>query len=161
MFQRFFLIQHPNPSFCFLSFTLFPFSAPHSCLTPFSPRFPFPSPPPSPSLADFLPLLSSPPFFPPTSAAPLSNEPKSPLLFLSSAQNPHLTFHYILTLTLSYGIVPVLSFSGRSPRIHKETSTVPVVRWIAGSKPGNDLHGRRAAGCQHCASETALLRRDV
>ena len=27
---------------------------------------------------------------------------------------------------------------GLDPRIHKETSKVPVGRWIAGSKPGND-----------------------
>ena len=54
LFQRFFLIQHPNLSFCFLSFTLFPFSArlfQFSFFTPFcfkrsfsfsSPFSPFP-----------------------------------------------------------------------------------------------------------------------
>ena len=31
-----------------------------------------------------------------------------------------------------------LSFSGFDPRIHDETSKVPVTRWIAGSKSGND-----------------------
>ena len=54
---------------------------------------------------------------------------------------------------------------GRDPRIQKETSTVPSVRWIAGSKsgndykkePGDDLHGRCAADCPLTAPETALL----
>ena len=31
---------------------------------------------------------------------------------------------------------------GLDPRIHKETSTVPIGRWIAGSKPGNDKKKR-------------------
>ena len=31
-----------------------------------------------------------------------------------------------------------LSFSGCDPRIHKETGRVLIVRWIAGSKSGND-----------------------
>jgi hypothetical protein len=31
---------------------------------------------------------------------------------------------------------------GLDPRIHEETGTVPVVRWIAGSKSGNDRYDR-------------------
>ena len=58
---------------------------------------------------------------------------------------------------------------GLDPRIHEETGTVPVVRWIAGSKSGNDnkkepgdnLHGRCAADCPLTAPETALLWREV
>ena len=63
---------------------------------------------------------------------------------------------------------------GLDPRIHKETDTVPVERWIAGSspamtrkikrssndnkkEPGDDLHGRCAADCSLTALETALL----
>ncbi|MBQ8630258.1 MAG: hypothetical protein IJ479_00895 [Alphaproteobacteria bacterium] len=57
----------------------------------------------------------------------------------------------------SYAIVSVLSLPDFDPAIHKEISNVPVVRWILGSQPENDLHGRRAASCQLSASETALL----
>ena len=32
----------------------------------------------------------------------------------------------------------LMSFSGCDPRIHEETGTVPIERWIAGSKSGND-----------------------
>ena len=56
------------------------------------------------------------------------------------------------------GIVPVLSLPDFDPAIHKEISNVPVVRWILGSQPENDLHSRCAAGCQLSALETAMLR---
>ena len=51
-----------------------------------------------------------------------------------------------------------MSLPDFDPAIHKETGNVPVVRWILGSQPENDLHGWCAASCQHRDSETALLR---
>ena len=35
------------------------------------------------------------------------------------------------------------------------------MRWIAGSKSGNDLHGRRAADCQRPAPRIALLQQSL
>ncbi|MDY4842385.1 MAG: hypothetical protein SO314_08495 [Alphaproteobacteria bacterium] len=40
-----------------------------------------------------------------------------------------------------------MSLPDFDPAIHKEISNVPVVRWILGAQPENDLHGWRAAGC--------------
>ena len=37
----------------------------------------------------------------------------------------------------------VLSLPDFDPAIHKDKSTVPVVRWIPGSVPGDDPHGGR------------------
>ncbi|MDY4841867.1 MAG: hypothetical protein SO314_05840 [Alphaproteobacteria bacterium] len=51
-----------------------------------------------------------------------------------------------------------MSLPDFDPAIHKETGNVPVVRWILGSQPENDRYGRRAAGCQLSALETAMLR---
>ncbi|MBP3345842.1 MAG: hypothetical protein J6L86_02280, partial [Alphaproteobacteria bacterium] len=51
-----------------------------------------------------------------------------------------------------------MSLPDFDPAIHKEISNVPVVRWILGAQPENDLHGRCAASCQRRDSENALLR---
>ncbi|MBQ8630461.1 MAG: hypothetical protein IJ479_01940 [Alphaproteobacteria bacterium] len=40
-----------------------------------------------------------------------------------------------------------MSLPDFDPAIHKETGNVPVVRWILGSQPENDLHGRLSALC--------------
>ena len=40
-----------------------------------------------------------------------------------------------------------MSLPDFDPAIHKEISNVPVVRWILGSQPENDLHGRLSALC--------------
>ena len=46
-----------------------------------------------------------------------------------------------------------MSLPDFDPAIHKETGNVPVVRWILGSQPENDLHGRHAA---HPAGEASV-----
>ena len=53
----------------------------------------------------------------------------------------------------SYAIVITMSLPDFDPAIHKETGKMPVVRWILGSQPENDLYGRRAA---HPAGEALV-----
>ncbi|MDY4841633.1 MAG: hypothetical protein SO314_04650 [Alphaproteobacteria bacterium] len=47
-----------------------------------------------------------------------------------------------------------MSLPDFDPAIHKEISNVPIVRWILGSQPENDLHGRHAA---HPAGEASTV----
>ena len=124
-------------------------------LSLFSLSLPPPLPPLFLLLPSFLLLSSLFPFLPfpfsPRYAHPFS---QNPLCFsYLPAQNLHPTFHYILTLVFSCGIVLTMSLPDFDPAIHKETGNVPVVRWILGSQPENDLHGRHAA---HPAGEASV-----
>ena len=40
-----------------------------------------------------------------------------------------------------------MSLPDFDPAIHKETGKVPVVRWILGAQPENDMRGRLSALC--------------
>ena len=153
------ILLHSRLSFMFL------LSPPSSLI--FS-LFHFPSPLPFSAVLLLIPRPHSPLFsLTPTSFFRSPSLP--PLLLLSlisqnslcfsypNVQNLHLTFHYILILVFSCGIVSVLSLPDFDPAIHKETGKVPIVRWILGSQPENDLHGRHAAHPAGEASTVILL----